>query len=381
MSQRRVIVCFAGDVWDGNPHSRHHLMRRLAPRFDVLFVEGVPMRSVARGDGHELRRVLAKVRQGWSLRTVAPGLYTLRPAPLPPAGRLGRRLQVEALRVQIELALRRLDLRGPRLAWFSLPIAAPLLGRLGEQASVLYYQDRYDEFSHVDAALLRGHVAALAAGCDVSIASAEPLAADLRALGASPVVIRHGVEVDRFASPGAVPADLEALERPIVGCVGLIDDHMDLPALRAIADSLERGTLALVGGTNIALDALRHPRIALLGRRPYTDMPAYVNGFDCCIVPFAAGPLTEAVNPIKLREYLAAGRPVVSTDMPEVRRYAPTVRLASTTEEWIAEVHAALAPAEATPDRRRARYELVAGETWDAAAAAVEAELDRVLPA
>ena len=109
-------------------------------------------------------------------------------------------------------------------------------------------------------------------------------------------------------------------------------------------------------------------------------MPAYVNGFDTCIVPFAAGPLTEAVNPIKLREYLAAGRPVVSTDMPEVRRYAPTVRLASTPEEWVTEVRASLAPDQDTEERRRARYELVAGETWDAAAAAVEAELERILP-
>ena len=59
--RRPVIVCFAGDVWDGNPHSRHHLMRRLARDFDVVFVEGIPMRSIARRDPHELRRVIRKL--------------------------------------------------------------------------------------------------------------------------------------------------------------------------------------------------------------------------------------------------------------------------------------------------------------------------------
>lgn len=374
-----VIICFAGDVWDGNPHSRHHLMRRLAPRWDVLFVEGVPMRTVAigSGDGHEWRRVLGKLRQGSSLRTVEPGLHVLRPAPVPPAGRLGRAAQMTALDLQVRFALRRLGLRGPRLSWFSLPIVAPLLSHLGEQASVLYYQDRYDEFSHVDGPLLRAQLAQLAQGCDAAIASADPLADDLRALGADPVIVRHGVEVERFATAAPEPADLADLERPLVGCVGLIDDHMDLSALRAVADGLESGTLVLVGGVNTGVDELRHPRIAMLGRRPYEQMPAYVQAFDCCIVPFAPGKLTEAVNPIKLREYLAAGRPVVSTPMPEVERYRPAVRFAATPEEWVTEVAAAL---DDDSDAARAvRRGLVEHETWDAAAVAVEAVLDGLL--
>jgi glycosyltransferase involved in cell wall biosynthesis len=377
---RRVIICFAGDVWDGNPHSRHHVMRRLAPRWDVLFVESIPMRSVAlgRGDRHELRRVMRKVRQGWSLRTVEPGLHVLRPMPLPPAGRLGRAVQLAALRAQIGFALRRLGLGGPRLAWFSLPVVAPLLGRLGERADVLYYQDRYEHFSHVDAELLRAQLGHLAEACDASIATASHLADDLRALGADPVIVRHGVEVERFAQRPGPPADLVALERPLVGCVGLIDDHMDLGALRALADGLDGGTLVLVGDANIALNELRHPRIVLLGRRPYADMPAYVHAFDCCIVPFAAGPLTEAVNPIKLREYLAAGRPVVSAPMPEVERYAEGVRFAATGAEWVAQVRAAIA--DDAPGAQAARRALVEEETWDRAAAAVEAVLDRVMP-
>lgn len=370
---RRVIVCFAGDVWDGNPHSRHHLMRRLAPRWDVLFVEGVPMRSLARGDGHEVRRALRKLRSGWSLRTVEDGLHVLRPVPIPPTGALGRRVQTEALRAQVLYALRRLRLTGPRLTWFSLPVAAPLLGRLGEAASVLYYQDRYDEFPHVDAERLRAHVATLATGCDIAMATAEPLVADLRALGADPLLVRHGVEVERFGVPAPPPAELSGLERPLIGCVGLIDDYLDIDALVAIANGLERGTVVLVGGVNAATERLDHPRIAMLGRRPYASMPAFVQAFDTCLVPFAPGPLTEGVNPIKLREYLAAGRPVVSTPMPEVKRYSAVVDFAEHPEEWVDAVHASLAAD--SEERVVARRSAVAGESWDRVADQVEAIL------
>jgi glycosyltransferase involved in cell wall biosynthesis len=357
-------------------------MRRLAPRWDVLFVEGVPMRSVAVGDGgHELRRIVRKLRQGWSLRSPHPGLHVLRPMPVPPAGPIGRLAQVAALRRQVERALRHLRLDGPRLAWFSVPVAAPLLGRLGEEGSVLYYQDRYHEFSHVDSRILRAQLGVLARGCDATIATAQPLAADLSEMGAAPVVIRHGVEVGRFAEERPVPEELEPLERPLVGCVGLIDDHMDYDAVIAVAEGLDRGTVVLVGGANTSTERLRHRRIVLLGRRPYADIPSYVQAFDCCLVPFVTTPLTEAANPIKLREYLAAGRPVVSTPIQEVLPYADVVGLATGAEEWVGAVRAALRPEADTDAARRRRRGRVASETWDAVSAEVEAVLNGVMPA
>ena len=88
-SERPVIICFAGDVWDGRPHSRHHLMRRLAGRYEILWVDGAFLRSLSRLEQHEWRQ-LARKLHGFSLRTVEPHLHVLRPLPIPPAGRLGR---------------------------------------------------------------------------------------------------------------------------------------------------------------------------------------------------------------------------------------------------------------------------------------------------
>lgn len=371
MSGAPVVICFAGDVWDGNPHSRHHLMRRFAAgAWDVLFIEGVPMRPVSTGDRHELRRILAKLRTRSGLRTVAPGLYVLRPLPIPPAGPLGRRLQLAALRAQIAWARRWLDLDGPAIAWFSLPVVAPLVGRLGERGSVLYYQDRYDEFTHVDAPYLRACLRTLVEGCDVTIASADALADDLRALGGSPHVVRHGVDVEHFAASAPPPAALAGLERPLIGCVGLVDDHLDFDALRAVADGLERGTVVLVGGVNTDTAVLHHPRIALVGRRPYAEMPAFLHAFDACLVPFARTRLTAGVNPIKLREYLAAGRPTVATDLPEVQPYGDAVDLVPAGGSWPDAVRHALA--DDSPSARAARQARVRRDSWDAAAERVE---------
>lgn len=378
--QKPVIVCFAGDVWDGNPHSRHHLARRLAGEFEVLFIEGVPMRSLAGGDSFELSRALRKLRAGSSLRTVADGLHVLRPFPIPPAGPIGRRVQLLGLRTQVLRALRKLALHGPRVVWFSVPVAAPLIGKLGEVGSIFYYQDRYESFSHVDVEVIRGHVATLASRCEVSIATSAALADHLRSLEADPVVISHAVDVERFRGGDPVPEDLARLSRPLVGYVGLIDDYLDFDCFLETADRLQEGTVVVVGMANTDVTALRrHPRIELLGRRPFERIPAYLDAFDVCLVPFRLNELTAGVNPIKLREYLAAGRPVVSTAMPEVIPYAPPVRTATGSADFAAAVLEELAPANDSEAARARRRERVAGESWDVAAERVGDVLRQVL--
>lgn len=338
-------------------------MRRFAASgWDVLWVEAVAMRSVAGAGRAELRRVRAKLRSLGGLRCVEERLHVLRPLPIPPAGRAGRAMQTRVLRRQVMHSVRQLDLGLPAITWFSVPVAAPLRGRVGDHASVLYYQDRYDEFSHVDRSYLRQCLRSLAGGCDLAIASAEELADDLRALGANPVVVSHGVDVDRFSQPAPSPPQLEGFERPLIGCVGLIDDHLDMAAIRAVAGSMGRGTVVLVGDTNTGVASLGHPRIRFVGRRPYAEMPAFMQAFDVCLVPFVHNRLTAGVNPIKLREYLAAGRPTVATALPETEPYGDVVELVRD-GDWPAAV--ARAVMEDDERRRAQRRARVAGESWD----------------
>lgn len=356
-------------------------MRRFSEDWDVVFVEGLPMRSVTLGNGGEAGRVLAKLRASAGLRTVRPGLHVLRPLPVPPAGPAGRWLQRTLLGAQIARARSSLALGGPTVSWFSHPLAAPLLGRLGESGSIFYYQDRYDEFSNVDSDHIRQCVTRLANSCDVAVTTSEGLADDLRGLGASPTVIPHGVDVERFADERLPPVDLAPLERPLVGYVGLLDHYLAFDHLIAVADRLERGTLVLVGAANTNVSSLEaHPRIALLGSRPYESIPAYLAAFACCLVPFDESRLSQAVNPIKLREYLAAGRPTVSTSMPAVEPYGDVIHIAGGPRAFADAVMGELAGGADSEMRRAQRRARVADESWDAVAAEIDAVLRHLLP-
>jgi len=355
-------------------------MRRLAGEYEVLWVDGAFVRSLSQLDRRAWLDLFRKLRRGVGLTTVGPQLHVLRPLPVPPAGRVGRHVRLAVLRFQIRRALKRLGLDGLRVTWFSLPNVAALAGRLGERASVFFYQDRYHAFPHVDRTRLAADVRALAERCDVTMASSHALADELRELGADPVLVRHGVDLARFAGQPAVPDDIASLERPLVGYVGRIKDYLWLDMVRAVADRLDRGTVVLVGDTSIDLSALSHPRIELLGQRPAETMPAYIGSFDCCLIPFVVDGLTEAVNPIKLREYLAAGRPVVSTALPEVVPYGDVVSLADGPKEFADAVEQLLADPEADSDEARARRRArVADESWDAAADRVGQLLRRAL--
>ncbi len=143
----------------------------------------------------------------------------------------------------------------------------------------------------------------------------------------------------------------------------------------------------LVGKSLVDLSALeRLPNVKLLGRKPYASLPSYLRAFDVGIIPFKLNELTRNVNPIKLREYLSAGLPVVSTDMPEVARYvrnagelANACTVVSQHEEFDAAVVRALASD--SPAARRARSEAMRAETWERKVADLGDHVARVLAA
>ena len=114
--------------------------------------------------------------------------------------------------------------------------------------------------------------------------------------------------------------------------------------------------------------------VLLTGRRPYSELPAYLGCFDIAVIPFRINSLTTGVNPVKLYEYLAAGRPVVSSDLPEVRAFRPQVAIANSSAEFVSRLEEELA---ADSPGKRAERLLLAGEhSWsaraEAAAGAVE---------
>jgi hypothetical protein len=179
-------------------------------------------------------------------------------------------------------------------------------------------------------------------------------------------LVRHGVDHGHFAKaldPATpVPQDLARLPRPVIGFFGLVADWVDLELVRQVADAHPRASVVLLGNVVTSTAALEGARnVHLLGRRPYALLPGYCRGFDVALTPFRLNELALAANPLKAREYVAAGLPNVCTDLPELRA-VPGCTVARTRPEFVAAVGRALLDG----GPRRERSDLVRSEGWEA---------------
>jgi hypothetical protein len=359
----RDIVCFAND-WDGDPLSKTHLMRLLARENRVLWVNSLGNRA-PRATGYDAHRIVKKLRAAaGGLRQAEANIHVLAPLYVPAyGGETVRAVNRMVIRYQVLRALRQLGMRRP-ITWAFLPAAASVAGTLDEDIVIYHVVDEFSAFS--DASAHVGELERRLLGrADLVIASSERLLASKSRVNPRAVLVRHGVDHAHFARAldptTPVPQDLATLPGPIIGFFGLIADWIDLELVRAVADAYPRASVALIGTVATPLDALRGaPNVHVLGRRPYAQLPGYCRGFDVALTPFRVNELALAANPLKAREYVAAGLPNVCTDLPELRAI-PGCRVTRTRAEFVGEVGRALA--DGGPSR--ARSELVRGESWD----------------
>jgi glycosyltransferase involved in cell wall biosynthesis len=376
----RDMLCFSHD-WTGDPLSKTHLMRLLAKDNRVLWVNSIGYRSPSLTSKRDLGRIVTKLKAvAEPVREVEPNLFVFSPLVIPAWGNPAlRRLNARLLRWQVRRAMRQLRFRRP-INWVFNPAAGVLAGQLGEERVIYYCVDEYTAFKGVDTAALAAVEKGLIDRADLVVVSAEKLLASKRSPNAPTVLVRHGVDFDHFARAlrpeTAVPPEIASLPRPVIGYFGLIaDDWVDVPLLVHTARSFPTGSLVLLGKTTMDVSALaREPNVHLLGRKPYADLPAYCKGFDAAVIPFPVTEVTLNANPLKAREYLAAGLPVVSTDIPEVR-VLPHCRIAGSPDEFVSELRAALE----RPGPQAAISESVRDESWAARLAEVERHLTPVL--
>lgn len=172
---------------------------------------------------------------------------------------------------------------------------------------------------------------------------------------------------------GAFPPDLAGLRPPIVGYIGQIGDKIDYALIQALAEARPTWSLVFVGNVwsthRQEVDALaRLPNVSFVGQRAYHELAGYLAGFDVCIIPHLCNALTRSMDPIKLYDYLASGKPIVSTPVAGVERFPDVVYVGSTPEEFIAGVDEALQEDERLKARRRAYAQ---ENTWPRRAAEI----------
>ena len=362
----RDIVCFSND-WDGDPLSKMHAMKILARENRVLWVNSIGNRKPT-ASARDLRRMAKKLAGAASgIQQRHPNIWVLSPLAIPFYGsELVRAANGALLRAQVKRAMDKLGFKDP-ISWSFLPSSAPVSGTLGEELVVYHCVDEFSAFSDAPAQQIRELERRLLAKADVVICSSEKLRADKARANANSHLVQHGVDLEHFARAydprTTVPDDVKKLPGPVIGFWGLIADWVDLRLIRHVADAFSGGSVVLLGSSTTDMSPLSGARnVHFLGRRPYADLPRYAKAFDVALMPFKVNELTLAANPLKAREYLAAGLPVVSTAIPEVERLA-MCRIGADADSVVREISAAIA-AGAGPSEVRAAQ--VRGEGWEA---------------
>jgi glycosyltransferase involved in cell wall biosynthesis len=362
----RDIICFSND-WDGDPLSKMHIMKILARDNRVLWVNSIGNRrpTASARDLKRMARKLTGALQG--IRERHPNIWVLAPLAIPFYGsELVRAANGALLKAQIERAVEQLGFKDV-ISWSFLPSSAPVAGALGESLVVYHCVDEFSAFSDAPGEEIRELERRLLLKSDVVICSSEKLRADKARVNPNSHLVQHGVDLDHFAQAfdprTAVPDDLKGAPGPIIGFWGLIADWVDLQLVRYLADAFSGGTVVLLGDATADLKALQGARnIRVLGRKRYADLPRYAKAFDVALMPFKVNELTLASNPLKVREYLAAGLPVISTAIPEVKRLG-VCRIGNDEDGVVREIAAALATGAGPSEVRAAQ---VRSEGWEA---------------
>ena len=359
------VICFGGEDWwyHNRGHFDMQIMRELSGRVPVLYINSVGMRVPRAAEGWMfLRRVARK------LRSIRRGFVIIREhfavlSPLAAPGRFGRLVSKLFLPMQVRRAMRRLGIQHPVL-WIACPPGVQFLDELNSVGVVYQRTDRYESFSHVNTDEIHSNDRTLKQRADFTIFCSRTLLEEEREQCSRSVFIDHGVDFDRFAAAGTAiedPDDVAPLPRPRVGFVGGIDAHTFDPQLfRQIATTLSEVTFVVVGASSLSDDWSDLPNVHHLGQRQYELVPRYMASCDVLIMPWNSSPWIRACNPVKLKEYLAVGRPVVSTPFDELDHYNEVVSVANGAEAFINAIRAALNEP-GNPLERRNR---VQDQTW-----------------
>jgi glycosyltransferase involved in cell wall biosynthesis len=393
MLANQSIICFGGeDWWYHHPHSKAHLMRRFARAGNkVIFLNSISLGLPAIGHKDILPRVSRKLRSYSKLaRETSEGITVVSPASIPFFGSsAARAINRRLLRAQIQRLIANRNFGKPIL-WIAIPTAADMIGCFDESLVIYHVSDKYDantmDHATDPAAIRQLHEKAIA-GADIIFYSGRKLLSEATSgrersyLLEQAVDFEHWADLDQKVARGElrIAAEIERIPRPRLGYFGAIEPWLvDQALIKQAARERPDWQWVFIGNRSRGLDIEGLANTHFLPPVAYDDLPSYAAGFDVCVLPWETEQaFTSYGSAIKVREYLATGKPVVISPLPEYEPMADVLRIARSREEFLSLVADALN--ETDPDAANRRQAAVAEGTWDARAEWVSELIEKKL--
>ena len=411
MLEGRSIICFGGEDWFyHHPHSKTHLMKQFARAGNkVIFVNSISMGLPSIKNRDLLPKIGRKLKSYAKLAVTTPeGITVVSPPTLPFHGNAAARKVNERLLVaQIGSLARRKGMSSPIL-WIAIPTAANVIGKLNESVVIYQVSDKYDantEDHAVDPAKIREMHEYCINHADIVLYSGRKLLEEATLGREKSYLLEQAVDFDHWSrvryaaakksSPpyeGGVASRAEArddgvvlsstsaqdqitiapeirnIPHPRIGYFGAIEPWLvDRELIKLAGQKHPEWTWIFIGNLARGTDLAELPNVRLIPPVPYEDLPRYAAGFDVCVLPWETEhAFTSYGSAIKVREYLATGKPVVISPLPEYEHLSGVLRIARSREDFINKVEEALA--ENDPSLADRRQDAVKDGTWEARA-------------
>ena len=377
------VVCLAGiDWWYHNRgHSECQIMQRIARSRKVLWVNSIGMRMPAPGKTEiawtRYTRKARSLLHGLS-RDASSGMYILSPLFIPSFSEACIERNGRLVLAQIRAVCRFLGIRHPAL-WATLPTFAATAERGQWTSCVVNRCDSYSAIADADTGTIEGLERRLLSLADHALYVSHDLLEEERSVSRDAQYLGHGVDFQGFSAARPLgraatqrPEALRGVEGPIVGFFGAMDDYrVDKPLLLAVARHISPANLVLIGPAQMDLsEVLKEPNVKWVGQVPHAELPRYAGTFDVGIIPFLRNEFNRRCNPVKLKEYLALGFPIVATRLPAYEGLEDVMCVASDHSGFLAQLDLALS--DANPEASSARRQRVEDDSWDNKARRVE---------
>lgn len=365
----KQIVCLATSPWYPIPTRKQQVMSRI-PDAEILYFDPSITYIAPLKDKLARPKLRAYKQPG---EEVKPGLtvYALPPVlPFFNKFRWINKLNQRRIATYIRKRMKQHGMDNP-LLWVYSPVTVDCVDHIPHSALVYDCVDRHSAYGGLmNPTLVDAMELELAVKCDQVFATAKSLAERLKTANPHTEFIPNGANFERFVQASKAlpcPEELQHIAKPVFGFVGALQECIEYGYLEYAAKEHPEWNFVFIGRENAGVDLSQLRAMEnchFLGLKPNEQLPAYISQFDACLNLFASGDLSKDVSPLKFYEYLATGKPIVSTPQPDqVMQYAPLIHIAATAEEFVVCCRAALEDTQ--PQRTQARIEEGRKSSWD----------------